>query len=113
MEPFALVPVTNTSIFVLKLIPDLDVNLFSMLSRFQHVILEGYGSGGIPVDLEDALEQLIEQGTRVYITTQCLSGRFRFNQIYGWLPCTKTRCHFFGKPYAGGREIAAIQCGEL
>ena len=112
MEPFALVPVTNTSIFVLKLIPDLDVNLFSMLSRFQHVILEGYGSGGIPVDLEDALKQLIEQGTRVYITTQCLSGTVDLTKYTVGCRAQKLGAISLGS-HTLEDAIAAIQCGEL
>lgn len=108
----ALVPVKNTSIFVLKLIPDLDPNIFSILSCYQHVILEGYGSGGIPVYLESALKSLIEQGTRVYITTQCLSGTVDLTKY-----TVGCRAHSLGAVSLGNHTledaIAAIQCGEL
>lgn len=111
-QAFELVPVTNTSIFVLKLIPDLDINIFSMLSCYQHVILESYGSGGIPVYLEDGLKQLIEQGTGVYITTQCLSGTVDLTKY-----TVGCRAHKLGAISLGNHTledaIAAIQCGEF
>lgn len=107
-----LVPVTNTSILVLKLIPDLDPELFSMLSCYQNIILEGYGSGGIPIYLENALKSLIEQGTRVYITTQCLSGTVDLTKY-----TVGCRAQALGAISLGNHTladaIAAIQCGIL
>lgn len=109
---FEFIPVKNTNIFVLKLIPDLDSTIFSMLSCYQHVILEGYGSGGIPIYLESGLKSLIEQGTRVYITTQCLSGTVDLTKY-----TVGCRAHALGAVSLGSRTledaIAAIQCGEL
>lgn len=111
-EILEFVPVKNASIFVLKLIPDLAPNIFSMLSCYQHVILEGYGSGGIPVYLESGLKSLIEQGTRVYITTQCLSGTVDLTKY-----TVGCRAHALGTVSLGNHTledaIAAIQCGEL
>lgn len=106
------VPVTNTSIFVLKLIPDLNPNIFTMLSCYQNVILESYGSGGIPVYLESGLKSLIAQGTRVYITTQCLSGTVDLTKY-----TVGCRANALGAISLGNHTledaIAAIQCGEL
>lgn len=106
------IPVTNTSIFVLKLIPDLQPNIFTMLSCYQNVILEGYGSGGIPVYLESGLKSLIEQGTRVYITTQCVSGTVDLTKY-----TVGCRAHALGAVSLGNHTladaIAAIQCGVL
>lgn len=111
-QALQLIPVKNTSIFVLKLIPDLDESIFTLLSSYQHVILEGYGSGGIPAYLENGLKSLIEQGTPVYITTQCLSGSVDLTKY-----TVGCRAHALGAVSLGNRTladtIAAIQCGTL
>lgn len=111
-ESFQLVPTKDTSIFVLKLIPGLDPAVFPMLFSYSHVIIEGYGSGGIPVYLESGLKSLIEHGTRVYITTECLSGTVDLTKY-----AVGCRATALGATSLGSRTIAdtvaAILCGEL
>ncbi len=109
---FKLVPVKDTSIFVLKLIPGLNPDIFSMLSAYSHVIIEGYGSGGIPVYLENGLKTLIEQGTQVYITTECLSGSVDLTKY-----AVGCRAASLGAISLGSHTIAdtvaSILCGTL
>ncbi len=111
-RPFELIPVKDTRIFVLRLIPGLDPAVFSMLSGYQHVIIEGYGSGGIPVYLETGLKALIEQGTNVYITTECLSGSVDLTKY-----AVGCRAAALGAVSLGSHTIAdtvaSILCGTL
>lgn len=111
-KSFQLIPAKDTSIFVLKLIPGLDPAVFTMLSSYAHVIIEGYGSGGIPVYLEGGLKSLIDHGTRVYITTECLSGTVDLTKY-----AVGCRAATLGAISLGSRTIAdtvaAILCGEL
>lgn len=106
------VDLVSASFVVLKLVPDLDPSILALLRRYDKVILEGYGAGGIPASLEQAVQQLIQSGTGVYITTQCLEGEVNLSKYE-----VGRRAVALGAIPLGRRTtedaIAAIQCGEI
>ncbi|WP_347553217.1 asparaginase (plasmid) [Pseudalkalibacillus hwajinpoensis] len=65
-----------TDVFVLKLYPGINKEIFQFISNnYKGVIIECFGSGGIPfyeVDLAEEIEALIKSGVVVVLTTQCL-----------------------------------------
>ena len=69
-----LVEQIDTHILPVRLTPDLDPSFFSVLLGYPKVVLEAFGAGGLPARLESAVRDLIQSGTRVYITTQCPEG---------------------------------------
>ena len=69
-----LVEQIDTHILPVRLTPDLDPSFFSVLLGYPKVVLEAFGAGGVPARLESAVRDLIQSGTRVYITTQCPEG---------------------------------------
>ena len=102
----------DSDFVLLKLVPDLDPSIITFLSRYKKVIIEGYGSGGIPIRLEKVVQKLIRSGTTVYITTQCLSGTVDLSKY-----AVGRRAEALGAVSLGNRTvedaIAAIQCGEI
>ena len=64
-----LVEQIDTHILPVRLTPDLDPSFFSVLLGYPKVVLEAFGAGGVPARLESAVRDLIQSGTRVYITT--------------------------------------------
>ena len=97
---------------LLKLVPDLDPSIITFLQKYKKVIIEGYGSGGIPIRLEKVVQKLILSGTKVYITTQCLSGTVNLQKYE-----VGRRAEALGAISLGHRTVedavAAIQCGEI
>lgn len=65
-----------TDVMVVKLFPGIKPELFDYFQQvYRGVIIESFGSGGIPIvgrNLLPKIEELIEQGIAVVITTQCL-----------------------------------------
>ena len=106
------VDIVKSTFLVLKLIPDLDPSIFDFLSKYDKVILEGYGAGGIPTRLEKVVQKLIRSGTKVYITTQCREGDVNLHRYE-----VGRRAEAMGAIPLGHRTtedaIAAIQCGEI
>ena len=102
----------DSDFVLLKLVPDLDPSIITFLSRYKKVIIEGYGSGGIPIRLEKVVQKLIHSGTKVYVTTQCLSGSVNLDKYE-----VGKRAEAMGAVSLGHRTIedaiAAIQCGEI
>lgn len=102
----------HSDFILLKLVPDLDPSILTLLPHYAKVILEGYGSGGIPIQWENAIASLIARGVRVYITTQCLSGCVDLSKYE-----VGQRAQALGAISLGDRTIedaiAAIQCGEI
>lgn len=102
----------DSDFVLLKLVPDLDPSIITFLSRYKKVIIEGYGSGGIPIRLEKVVQKLIHSGTKVYVTTQCLSGSVNLDKYE-----VGKRAEAMGAVSLGYRTIedaiAAIQCGEI
>lgn len=102
----------DSDFVLLKLVPDLDPSIITFLSRYKKVIIEGYGSGGIPIRLEKVVQKLIHSGTKVYVTTHCLSGSVNLDKYE-----VGKRAEAMGAVSLGHRTIedaiAAIQCGEI
>ena len=102
----------DSDFVLLKLVPDLDPSIITFLSRYKKVIIEGYGSGGIPIRLEKVVQKLIHSGTKVYVTTPCLSGSVNLDKYE-----VGKRAEAMGAVSLGHRTIedaiAAIQCGEI
>lgn len=65
-----------TDVVVVKLYPGVKPELFDYLKQnYKGVIIESFGSGGIPIvgrNLLPKIEELIDSGIAVVITTQCL-----------------------------------------
>ncbi|MEM1506170.1 asparaginase [Domibacillus sp. 8LH] len=65
-----------TAVVLIKLYPGIEPSLFDALKGlYKGIIIEGYGSGGVPFQGRNILEKVNElayQGTAVVITTQCL-----------------------------------------
>ncbi|HJV46524.1 MAG TPA: asparaginase [Bacillota bacterium] len=63
-------------VFVLKLFPGITPEIFDYIKQtYRGVIIESYGNGGIPFknrNLLPKIDELIEAGVAVVITTQCL-----------------------------------------
>lgn len=66
----------DPSVFLLKLHPGLDPAIFDFIkTQYKGVIIESFGNGGLPFQGRNVLpkiEELIEAGVVVVITTQCL-----------------------------------------
>lgn len=75
-SPFALNTKLCEDIFVLKICPGLKLELFDFLKEnYKGVIIESFGIGGIPnqePDIASKLEELIQAGVAVVISTQCM-----------------------------------------
>lgn len=65
-----------TKVGLIKLYPGIEPSFFdSLKGLYKGIIVEGYGSGGVPFQGRNILEkvnELAHQGTAVVITTQCL-----------------------------------------
>lgn len=115
-EPDAQMPRLVTEIdpyvFVLRLTPDLPPSFFTVLGGFSSVIIETFGGGGIPAHMEQAVRALIEGGTRVFLTTQCIEGGVHLHRYE-----VGRRAEAMGAVSLGSRTVedalAAIMCGEL
>ncbi|WP_077306921.1 asparaginase [Terribacillus halophilus] len=74
--PFIVDTSLCTDVLLLRLYPGLKPEVFDVLaSMYKGVLIESYGSGGIPFERRDLLQkinELVEKGVVVVITTQCL-----------------------------------------
>ncbi len=102
----------DSRIVLLKLVPDLDPSIFDFLNRYPNVIIEGFGSGGIPQRLEKVVQKLIQSGTKVYLTSQCMEGDTDLDKYE-----VGRRAEALGAISLGHRTtedaLAAIMCGEI
>ena len=110
-EPY-FVEKVDPKIVLMKLVPDLDPSIFDFLSRYPKVIIEGFGSGGIPQRLEKVVQKLIQGGTKVYLTSQCIEGETNLHKY-----AVGRRAEAMGAISLGHRTtvdaVAAIMCGEI
>ncbi len=60
---------------LIKVAPGLDPTIYDWLEGKEGVIIEGTGLGHIHTDHIPAVESLVEDGTTVVMTSQCLEGR--------------------------------------
>ena len=102
----------DTHILPVRLTPDLDPSFFSVLLGYPKVVLEAFGAGGVPARLEAAVRDLIQSGTRVYITTQCPEGGVHLHKYE-----VGRRAEALGAISLGSRTfedaLGALMCGEL
>lgn len=102
----------DPSVVVMRLTPDLDPSILDFLGKYRKVILAGFGSGGVPTRLEKVVQKLILSGTRVYLTTQCISGGADLHKYK-----VGRRAEAIGAVCLGARTIedslAAVMCGEI
>lgn len=110
-EP-SFVETVDAKIMLMKLVPDLDPSIFDFLCRYPKVIIEGFGSGGIPQRLEKVVQKLIMGGTKVYLTSQCMEGETNLHKYE-----VGRRAEAMGAISLGHRTtedaLAAIMCGEI
>lgn len=110
-EPY-FVDQVDPHIVLMKLVPDLDPSIFDFLARYPKVIIEGFGSGGIPQRLEKVVQKLIMSGTKVYLTSQCIEGETNLHKYE-----VGRRAEAMGAISLGHRTtvdaVAAIMCGEI
>ena len=110
-EPEWVEPVpTNTAVQIITpLLTAQDV--LSYCGR-DALLLYGYGVGGVPEELADAVEQVIASGTLVYLGTQCSFGRADAS-VYA----VGRRMQALGVRCLGAMTmedaIACVQCGLL
>lgn len=75
-NPFKLQATLCEDIFVVKIFPGIKTDIFDFLKEnYKGVIIESFGIGGIPNqdnDIVSKIEELIQAGIAVVITTQCL-----------------------------------------
>ncbi|KKB75181.1 asparaginase [Bacillus sp. TH008] len=75
-EPIAFDTSLNTDVCLIKLHPGLKPEFLDCLKgSYKGVVIESYGSGGIPFEkrnILDKVNELIDSGIVVVITTQCL-----------------------------------------
>ncbi len=99
-------------IVLMKLVPDLDPSIIDFLGKYPKVIIEGFGSGGVPQRLEKVVQKLILGGTKVYLTSQCMEGETNLHKYE-----VGRRSEAMGAISLGHRTtedaLAAIMCGEL
>lgn len=67
--------VLDDKVFVLKVIPGMDADIFSYLeTKYDALIVESFGVGGVPCyeneDFIDAIERWIQKGKTIIMTTQ-------------------------------------------
>ncbi|MFP7169738.1 asparaginase [Terribacillus sp. 7520-G] len=74
--PFTVDTSLCTDVLLLRLYPGLKPEMLDTIaSMYKGVVIESYGSGGIPFEGRDLLQkinELVEKGIVVVITTQCL-----------------------------------------
>jgi len=71
----AIRPDLATDVELVKATPGMDPNAWEYLSGKAGVIVEGTGLGHVHTDLIPRLEELVEDGTTVAMTSQCIEGR--------------------------------------
>ncbi len=96
----------------LEITPLLDAETVLACRGRDALLLYGYGLGGVPQALADAVEQVIASGTRVYLGTQCPRGAAD-QSVYA----VGQRMARMGVRCLGARTredaIACLQCGLL
>jgi glutamyl-tRNA(Gln) amidotransferase subunit D len=71
----ALAPELETSVELVKFTPGMNPAALDHLDDAAGVVVEGTGLGHVATDWIDRIEELVEGGTTVAMTSQCLEGR--------------------------------------
>lgn len=74
----------NSNVFLLKLTPGLDPQIFDMLGRMNYrgIVIEAFGIGGLHFirrDLVSQLQHMVQRGITVVVCSQCLYERSDFS----------------------------------
>lgn len=82
--PFFLDDAMENSVFLIKLTPGLDPQIFDMLLQMNYrgIVLEAFGAGGLHFihrDLVSKLHKIVEHGISVVVCSQCLYERSDFS----------------------------------
>ncbi|WP_226005313.1 Glu-tRNA(Gln) amidotransferase subunit GatD [Natrinema salinisoli] len=68
-------PDLESDVELLKFTPGMDPQFLDVVEESEGLIIEGTGLGHVHTDLIPRIEELIEDGTTVVMTSQCLEGR--------------------------------------
>ena len=68
-------PALESNVELLKFTPGMDASRLESLADRDGIVIEGTGLGHIHTDLIPVVEDLVEGGTHVVMTSQCLDGR--------------------------------------
>ncbi|MFC4988431.1 Glu-tRNA(Gln) amidotransferase subunit GatD [Saliphagus infecundisoli] len=71
----ALSPALADDVDLLKFTPGMDPALLDAMAGKSGVVIEGTGLGHVHTDLIPRIEELVDDGTTVVMTSQCLDGR--------------------------------------
>jgi glutamyl-tRNA(Gln) amidotransferase subunit D len=71
----SLSPDLETDVELLKFTPSTNPDLLSVAGEADGLVLEGTGLGHVHTDWIPAIESLVEDGTHVVMTSQCIEGR--------------------------------------
>ncbi|AEH36301.1 Glu-tRNA(Gln) amidotransferase subunit GatD [Halopiger xanaduensis] len=71
----AIEPELEDDVELLKFTPGMDPQFLDVVEGSEGLIIEGTGLGHVHTDLIPRIEELIEDGTTVVMTSQCLEGR--------------------------------------
>ncbi|MFB6134759.1 MAG: Glu-tRNA(Gln) amidotransferase subunit GatD [Halanaeroarchaeum sp.] len=68
-------PHLATDVELVKFVPGMDLSILEAMAGKAGLVIEGTGLGHVNTDAIDVAESLIEDGTHVVMTSQCLEGR--------------------------------------
>ncbi|UWG48792.1 L-asparaginase/archaeal Glu-tRNAGln amidotransferase subunit D [Halanaeroarchaeum sp. HSR-CO] len=68
-------PALATDVELVKFTPGMDLSVFEMMTGKSGLVVEGTGLGHVNTDAIDTIESLVDDGTHVVMTSQCLEGR--------------------------------------
>jgi glutamyl-tRNA(Gln) amidotransferase subunit D len=68
-------PELNPNVELLKFTPGMDPERLERMAGLDGLVIEGTGLGHVHTDLVDTIEDLIDGGTTVVMTSQCIEGR--------------------------------------
>jgi glutamyl-tRNA(Gln) amidotransferase subunit D len=71
----SLSPELNAGVELLKFTPGMDAERLERMAGLDGLVIEGTGLGHVHTDLIDAIEDLVDDGTTVVMTSQCIEGR--------------------------------------
>jgi glutamyl-tRNA(Gln) amidotransferase subunit D len=65
----------ETDVELVKFVPGTDASFLDVASGASGLVIEGTGLGHVNTDWIDGIEELVDDGTTVVMTSQCLEGR--------------------------------------
>ncbi|MGM0397670.1 MAG: Glu-tRNA(Gln) amidotransferase subunit GatD [Halobacteriota archaeon] len=68
-------PDLATDVELVKFTPGMDLSVFETMAGKSGLVVEGTGLGHVNTDAIDTIESLVDDGTHVVMTSQCLEGR--------------------------------------